>query len=825
MARNYLLLALRTHLRSKFYTAVNITGLAVGIAACLIIMLFVRHETSYDTLHEKINRIYRVNTQLRFGAVQKHLSLAAPRLSELFIQTYPEIESYVRIMSWGGEKVHRPEHSGQNWEKMAWADSTLFTVFTFKLIEGDARTALSDPNTVAINHTMAEKYFPEGNAVGKLLIIGDDETSYKVTAVFEDMPSNSHFHVDIFKSNINLDDIKNVSLIGGGWMNTYLLLRKGTNPKDLESKFPQFVEKHVAPQISDIFHGDFTMEKFKSDGNAWSYSLTPLRDIHLLSDLEGELEANSNITYVYLFAAIGLFILSIACINFMNLSTAQSARRAKEVGMRKVMGSFRSHLVRQFLTESFVLSLISFVLAIIIAWVALPLFNDLAQKTIFIPFNNYLFYLAMLAGVLLVSLLAGSYPSFVLSSFKPVDVLKGKLAVGSKSGFIRSTLVVFQFVISIALIIGTIAIQKQLYYVQHKNVGFEKDQVIIIHDTDPLDHRARIFKEEALKNRFITAGTVSSYLPVSGTSRNNNSYWPEGKTPTGNDLNQMVSMQGWDVDGDYLRTLGMKVKAGRSFSSEFPSDSTQSIILNESAVEKLELGPDPVGKKISSFSASNPDGSVDQNSVRSWTVIGIVEDFHFANMRESISPLGLFLQESDNFVAFKFEGSKTAEVLVVLEKLWASFAEGRTFQYSFLDDDYGKMYDSEKRLGNIFALFAGLAIVIACLGLFALASFTVEQRTKEIGIRKSLGASVGSIVLLLSRVYGKLVLIAFVASMPISWYGINKWIEGYSYRTTIGVDGYAFAGSIALLISLITIGYQCLRAARMNPVQSLRSGE
>ena len=822
MFKSYFILALRNHIKNKFYTAINVVGLAVGVASCIIIMLFVKHELSYDNYNENAERIYRVNTELSFGSVHKRLALAGAQLNDLFIQNYPEVESAVRLWDWGPRYVRRTEHKERFQEKVVWADSTLFTVFTIPILEGDARSALTERNSVAISRTMEEKYFPDGNAVGKFLII-DDDVNHRVTAVFEDLPENSHFHFDMFRSIVELPEAKNMSLIGGGWMNLYVLLHEDADPRQLESKFPAFIEKYVGPQLADVLQGDFTMGNFKSKGNTWTYWLTPVRDIHLHSDLEGELEANGNITYVYLFGAIALFILIVACINFMNLSTARSANRAREVGIRKVMGSLRAHLVRQFLTESFVLTFISFVLALVLVWLFLPAFNELALKKLSLPASEPSFYMALVVALIIVGFLAGLYPSFFLSSFKPVNVLKGKLALGTKSGIVRSSLVVFQFVISIFLIVGTIAIQKQLSYTQNKKIGFQKDQVIIVHEARLLENHIQAFKDKALQNTFITDATITGYLPVSGTWRSNNTFWPEGKSPTSENIKDLVSMQAWNVDYDYVNTLGMNIKTGRNFSPDIPSDSTESIVLNESAIEKFELGPNPVGKKISSFNGTRPDGSPDPNSVKSWTVIGVVEDFHFSNMRENIAPLGLFLQRSNGYVAFRFESKSTQAALDKIESLWKQFAPGNTFEYSFLDEDYGKMFDSEKRLASIFAVFAALAIIIACLGLFALAAFTAEQRTKEIGIRKTLGASVNSIVFLLSREYGKLVLIAFVISIPVAWYGVHWWIQGYSYRASIGFSVYMLAGSIALTIALLTIGYQCIRAAMMNPAQSLRS--
>ena len=822
MLKSYFILALRNHLRNKFYTIINVAGLAIGIASCIIIMLFVNHELSYDAFNENADRIYRVNTELRFGALHKRLAEAAPLLSDVFPQTYPEVESAVRLWKWGKSSFRKPEHTETYQADLICADSTLFNIFTIPLLEGDIRTALSEPNGVVISRSTAEKFFPEGNALGKLLVRNDDVT-HKVTGVFEDLPTDSHFHCDVFRSIVDLPERKNMSLVGGGWMNVYLLLREGADPKQLESKFPTFIQEHVAPQLASVLQGDFTMDKFRSEGNLWTYWLTPLRDIHLHSDLEAELEVNGSIATVYLFGAIAIFILVVACINFMNLSTARSSNRAREVGIRKVMGSLRAHLVRQFMTESFVLSFISFVLALFLAWMFLPVFNNLAQKQLLLPLGETRFYIVLFVAFVSVSFMAGLYPSFFLSSFKPVNVLKGKLVLGTRSGMVRSSLVVFQFIISIFLIVGTIAIQKQLHYAQQKKLGFQKDQVIIVKGGHHLGNHIQAFKDEALQNPGLTSGTVTGFLPVSDTWRSNNTFWPEGKIPTGEDMDMMVSMQDWAVDYDYVNTLGMKIFSGRTFSPEYPSDSTESVVLNQAAADAFEFGANPIGKKISSFTQMNPDGTPDANSIKAWTVIGIVEDFHFANMRENIGPLGLFLERSDGFVAFRFKSESTDEVIEKMGTLWKKFVPEKTFQYSFLDEDYGRMYNTEKRLAAIFGIFAGLAIVIACLGLFALAAFTAEQRTKEIGIRKSLGASVNNIVFLLSREYGKLVLIAFVLSTPVAWYGVHWWIQGYSYRANIGITVYLLAGGIALLIALSTIGYQCIRAARMNPAKSLRS--
>jgi putative ABC transport system permease protein len=602
---------------------------------------------------------------------------------------------------------------------------------------------------------------------------------------------------------------------------TYLLLKEGTDAKALEKKFPSFLAKYVGPQIAQVLGGDFNMEKFKAVGNKYEMTIIPLLDIHLHSDLKGEFEPNGSITYIYLFSTIAVFILVIACINFMNLSTARSSNRAKEVGVRKVMGSMRSHLVRQFLTESILVTLFSFLLAVGFSFLFLPGFNNLALKQLSLPLANPIFYLILFTASLLIGLMAGLYPSFFLSAFKPVNVLKGQVALGMRSGFIRSSLVVFQFVISISLIVGAITVNRQLSYIQNKKLGFEKDQVIIIHDAYALRPNVQSFKNEALKVSSIASGTISGFLPVEGADswRNDNAFWKEGNQPTTENL---VSLQNWSADFEYIKTLGMKIKLGRDFSSQFPSDSS-AVILNEKGVSQFELGNDPIGKKISTFSGQNPDGSPDVTKIKTWTVIGVVENFHFSSMKEGILPLGIFPDKSDGSVILRFSAGNTQQVIESIEKIWKQIAPGQPFQYSFLNEDFGRMYASEQRLAKIFYVFAGLAIIIACLGLFALTAFTAEQRTKEIGIRKVLGASVASIIILLSREFGKLILIAFAIATPLAWFGVDWWLKGYTYKAEIGWMIYALAGAVAFAIAWLTMSYQSMKAALSNPVNSLRS--
>lgn len=814
MIRNYFNIAFRNLRKQRFYTFINIMGLAIGVASCLIIVLYVAEELSYDRHHLDADLIYRVNCEIKFGPNHLHFAVTPAPLADALRTDLPEVAHAARFWNDGSMLIKRTDQNIKETD-IVYADSSVFNVFTIPFLQGNPKQALRDPNTMVISKKAADKYFPGENAVGQTLIV-ENKFNYKITGVYEDMPASSHFHFDVMLALVSVDYNKDNSWLSNNFA-TYVKLRPGTNYKALEAKFPKLVDTYAGPQAKLALGNDFTMEKFRASGNKLEWTLIPLTDIHLHSDLTAELGVNSNIAYVYLFAAIALFILVIACINFMNLSTARSSNRAKEVGVRKVMGSFRSHLVQQFLTESIVVSVFSFAVALALAWMALPSFNELAGKELQMPMTDIAFWGGLALAAIAIGVLAGIYPSFFLSAFRPINVLKGNLALGMKSGAVRSSLVVFQFAISIALIIGTIAVNRQLGYIQNTKIGFNKDQVIVIKDAYGMGDQIQSFKDEVLKDNRIISGTISGFLPVSGTNRNDNTYWPEGGQPT---EDNMVDLQCWRVDYDYLKTLGIKVKTGRGFSNEFPSDSG-AVILNEAA-QKLFGYSDPIGRKVNTFS-EGPGGNVDRDHPKSYSVIGVVEDFHFESLRQNITPLAFFLRKSTGLVSFRFQARDTQEVIASIENRWKTLAPGMPFSYSFLDEDFDKMYAAEQRLGKIFFIFAGLAMIIACLGLFGLTAFTAEQRTKEIGIRKVLGASVNSIVILLSKEFGKLIMIAFVIAAPLAWYGVDWWLKGYTYKTEIGVMVYLFAGLVSLGIAWLTMGYQSIRAASSDPVKSLRS--
>jgi putative ABC transport system permease protein len=816
MIQNYFIIAWRNLKRHAFYSLINIAGLSIGVAACIIIVSFVSEELHYDAYNTKAERIFRVHNEVKYGSNHSFMNACSAPTAQMLAENYPEIESTVRFIQFGTYLV-KPADTVENIkeENVAWTDSTVFRIFSLNLIEGDARTALTQPASVAISERTAKKYFPPGSALGKSLIL-DNRYHATVTAVYEDIPQASHFHFDILMSLVGdwpppARMAQRTALFESYNFRTYLLLKPGADPKVLEAKLPGFIEKYRGAQSAN---GSFSMEAFRASGNKHEMTLMPLRDIHLYSDLGGEFEANGSITFVYLLSTVAAFILLIACINFMTLSTARSANRAKEVGVRKVMGSLRAHLMRQFLTESTLVTCVAFVVALGLAYLLLPVFNALSERQLQLPFDDPAFYVGLLSAALVVGVLAGIYPSFYLSAFRPVNVLKGQVTAGIKGGFIRSSLVVFQFMISIFLIVGAIAVNRQLMYMQNKKLGYEKEQVMIVHDAYALrPNKVETFKREALQINGIEQGTISGHVPVQiqNAGRGDRTFWKTGSAPASENL---VNMQNWSVDHDYIETFKMNISVGRGFSEEFPSDSF-AVVLNETATLQLGLGDNPVGQKISAHAAS------DENP--SWTVIGVVEDFHFATARENIEPLALFLGGSDGFVSLRFRTENPQALIPAVEKVWKSLAPGQPFQYSFLDQDFERMYRSEERLGNIFTVFASLAIAIACLGLFALTAFTAEQRSKEIGIRKVLGASINSIVLLLSRDFSKLIIIAFLLSAPLAWYAVNRWLASYSYKAEIGVAVYFLAGALALIIALFTISFHSIKAASVNPVTSLRN--
>jgi putative ABC transport system permease protein len=807
MFKNYLKITLRNLWRNKAFSAINILGLAIGMAVCLLISLYVSDELSYDRFHEKADRIVRLDMAIKFGGTESTQAVTAAPAGAALKQDYPFIENFVRLRETSA-LIKKGNQNIAEYE-VAFADSTLFDVFTLPMLYGNPKTALTEPNSVVITESIAKKYFNTHQVLGKTLTVENNQL-YKITGVIKDLPENSHLKRNIFLSMLNNGDSKENNWLSNNFV-TYLVLKKATDAEILKSKFGEIIKKHIEPQASEFLNIK-SMEDFEKAGNYLRFDLMPLTKIHLYSNKVAELSPNSNIQYVYIFSAVAIFILFIACINFMNLSTARSAGRAKEVGIRKVLGSFRSSLIGQFLSESVLLSLMAFVLSVVFASLILPYFNELAFKKMNFSFAEkpFLFPLLLLFAVV-VGLLAGSYPAFFLSAFKPINVLKGKLSVGVKSGSLRSALVVFQFFASVFLIICTFVIYRQLSFIQNRQLGFNREQVLIINDTQALGSKMQSFKNEITKELpEVKSGTVSSYLPVPSW-RSNTSFFPEGEIRQDN----AVLMQNWGVDNDYVKTLGMQIVKGRDFDKNFLTDSS-AIILNESAVQVLGF-KDPIGKKI--FNIAN----IETKETRSYTIIGVVKNFNYESLRENVGALSLILDKSQATMCFRLETSAIQQTLAKIESKWKVMATGQPFNYQFMDDAFGNIYRSEQRIGKIFISFALLAIFIACLGLFGLAAFSAEQRTKEIGIRKVLGASVSQIVTLLSKDFLKLVFIAFVIAVPLAWYVMHRWLQDFAYRIDISWWIFALAGVLALLIALLTVSFQAIKAALANPVKSLRT--
>jgi putative ABC transport system permease protein len=738
-----------------------------------------------------------------------HMPVTSDMMGQLLKKDYPEAEQYTRIYTFNGNKLIKKGNEYINEAKVAHVDSTFFDVFTLPAIEGNTKTALDEPNTVVLTKSTALKYFGTTDVVGKTIETNDnDHTFYKVTAVIKDIPENSHFHFDFLFS------MKNVDYRWGQLTShnfyTYLLLRPGTNYKAFEKHFAEYTEKYVLPDARQFMNIN-SMADFEKAGNKLVYSLIPLTKIHLYSDRSFELSSGGNIQYVYIFSAVALFILIIACINFMNLTTARSANRAKEVGIRKVLGTERKYLVGQFLFESVFMVVLSLFISLGIIYLVMPAFNDVSGKSMNLEnlFSPYLIPILILLPIL-VGLLAGSYPAFFLSAFRPIEVLKGKLKLGSKSGGLRSVLVVFQFATSIILIIGTIIVYRQLHYIQNKNLGYDKNEVLIIDGTSSLGDNIDAFKNEVLQMPGVESGTISSFLPVSNSSRSDQTYSKEAVMNPQNG----IDMQTWRIDYDYIKTLRMKTIKGRNFSKDFGTDSN-AVIINQTTAAFLGY-KDPVGQKIYTLNRDN-------TQTISYHIIGVVQNFNFESLKKDIGPLCFVLGKRGYITTFKINAANINSLISLIEAKWKAMAPGMPFSYRFLDDSFNEMYNAETRIGKIALIFSILAIFIACLGLFGLATFIAEQRTKEIGIRKVLGASVNGVVRLLSNDFLKLVVIAFIIAAPLSWWAMHHWLQDFAYRTDISWWIFVLAGAITLFIALATVSFQAVRAAIANPVKSLRT--
>jgi putative ABC transport system permease protein len=801
MFKNYFKTAWRNFSKNKVFSAINISGFAIGLTCFVLIAVFVINELSYDRNPAEAENIYRVNLSVVGNGDVAVYPMADVAVGEGMKNAFPEVKAFTRISLAAdfvkyGDKQFKEEH-------LAFADSNFLQVFSIPLVEGNAMNALVEPGSIVISRSLAKKYFGNSESVGKSLTIGTYNRVYKVTGVIDKVPDNSHFHFDAFLS------LSSFHITNKTWSNlgyyTYLLLNKDADSKKLEGKFPQLVAKYVVPEIQHDM--GVSLAEAQKSVNTFRFSLLPLTDIHLHSNTKMEIEPNGDIQYIYIFSVLALFILLLACVNFTNLSTARAIKRAREVGIRKVMGSVKKQLVVQFLTESVLFTFFSMLLSYVLIFLLLPYFNQLANKNI--SFDFFLDY-KLILGIFLVSfiagILAGIYPAFFLSSFNTIRVLKGASMQGSQRKPLRSSLIVFQFFVSTALIIATVIIYQQLHYMQNKKLGYDKNQVLFLPDARLLGKDQTAFRQQLLQDNRVVSATISRSVP-GGPIMDGTEIYPKNENSNGTEIHANIS----HVDYDYLRTLGIQVLKGRNFSKDFPTDSS-GIVINEAAVQQLGWTNDnAVGK------------SIVRSGQQEFRVIGVVADFNYASLKQKVAPLMMMLGGNFGGLIIKIKTRDVKGFLADLKKQWNSFNPAGSLEYNFLDEKFAALYASEQRTKQIFSAFAILAIIIACLGLFGLSAFVIEQRTKEIGIRKVLGASVQQVLLLVSKEFLFLVGIAFIISVPVTWWAMNAWLKDFAYRIHIGTGVFIAAGLSAILIAFFTISFQAIKAAIANPVRSLRT--
>ncbi|MEZ4896104.1 MAG: FtsX-like permease family protein [Saprospiraceae bacterium] len=814
---NYFKIAFRQLKKNRLFSFTNIAGLSIGVASCLLILLFIAYELSFDRWIPRIDQIVRPHAEINFGGNEDAYPFVGSIVGPDAAAQLPEIEAWARVRTYGGYLVKVDQTDQQNAleRRVMSVDNSFLNLFSLNLLAGDPGSALNEPNTLVISKTTAEKYFNSVDAaLGKSLLL-DNKKVWKVNGVYADIPPTTHFQADLLLSLAGNEEIKQESPLWATSNNfyTYFLLRDGVDYDSFKEKFLKLSRDKISITSSQLL--GMSLEEFEATGQYARMDLDKVADIHLYSKFGSELTPGGNIRYIYIFGAIALFILLIACINFMNLTTAKSAQRSMEIGVRKVMGSTKQNLVTQFLSESFLMSFIAVVIAVLIAFLALPSFNELTARHIGMPWEKPLFWISLIAGILVTGFLAGSYPAIVLARFDPIRALKGQKSKAVSRINLRSVLVVFQFMIAIVLIVGSIMIYRQLNYIQHKDLGFNKEQVLIINNTYALGDQVQSFKNRVLSQPSVSSATVSSYLPVP-SSYSNSTYSKSREFRQ----DQSINMQEWRVDYDYAKTLDLKMDEGRFFDQKFPTDSF-GVVINEAAAKILNY-PEPLGQKIYGIKGQLSHQPQPEDFTE-YTIIGVVKDFNWQSLHDKIGALSMFLEPSQGLVSIRYQADDSKALLTAIENIWKEMAPTQPFSYRFMDESFSRMYEAEQRIGKIALIFAFLAILVSCLGLFGLTHFVTELRRKEIGIRKVLGATTESIVQMLNREFIVLVLIAMVIATPIAWYAMNRWLSDFAYRVNISWWIFALAGLIALGIALLTVSFQSLKAALANPVNSIKS--
>jgi putative ABC transport system permease protein len=793
MFRNYLKTTLRNLMRNKFYSAINIVGFAIGISACILIMLYVQSELSYDKFHEREDRIYRVNLFAVLSDDNINQAVTNPPLAATMQNEIPEVEEAVRVSNFK-QPVLRHNNDVFSETKWFFVDPNFFKVFSASFVNGSPQNSLAQPNTVVLTETTAKRYFGDMNPVGQFLTWENDR-DYQVTGVIKDFPENSHLKPDFLASMKGQEIDKNMEWINN-MVYTYFLIKDGYTKEVVDAKLEDLVKKYVGPAVKQYMGVSF--EEAIGQGLQYRWYAQPLSEIHFDREIAAGPEPLGNRSYMFIFSIIAIFILVIACINYMNMSTARSAKRAKEVGIKKSLGSNRNNLVLQFLSESIFITLIALILASVLIKLLLPGFNNLIDKQlVFNYFDNYKVLPLIVVFGIGIGTIAGSYPAFFLASFNPVKVLKGVYKSEGSHSKLRSGLVIFQLIVSIVLFSGAFFISKQLNYLQNKDLGFDKENLVVINKANFLGNRLSTFKTELLAQSDILQVTNTSAIP--GRIFTSSTYFHHS-------ANDSRGMNNISTDCDFIKTYHVELKEGRFFEDGNQSNA-RSVVLNETAIRRLDI-EDPIGKKL--YQGKKTDDEA-------YTIVGVMKDFNCESLHQEMSSLVIFSGGGNNLTV-RIAGGDIPQTLKNIEQTWNKFANGQSLDYVFFDEDFGRLYKSEVQTRKIVSIFSVLAILIACLGLLALAAFVAEQRTKEIGVRKVNGATISAVLYSLNRNFIKWVGIAFVIAVPVAWYLLNNWLENFAYQTTLRWWVFAMAGMAALFVTILTVSWISWKAATRNPV-------
>lgn len=806
MFKNFLITAFRNLYKQKGFFFINVFGLAIGLTSFIFIALYVQHERHYDQFHTKYKNIYRVKVVGQMSGQELNQAITASPMAQALLEDIPEVEQACRIGKFGDWLIGYKDNTF-NESNLLFADSSFFKIFDFKLIEGNSNDILTEPRSIIMSESYAKKYFGDEDPIGKNLTIESDTIFYIVRGIVEDTPENSHFHYDMIASMVTLANSRSPEWISHNHY-TYILLRKGTNPAIIEEKMEAFIEKYVGPQLKQII--GISIAEFEEMGNFFGYKLQALEDIHLRSNIQEEIEPNGNLSYINIFSIIALSILFIAIINFVNLSTAKSSLRAKEVGIKKTLGATKSSLVYQFISESVLLTIFASLISCFFVSILHPNFVQFTGKEVPLFFFDDPMGILFLVGLTFgVGIFAGLYPAFILAAYRPVKVLKGNLRAGAKSGWIRSILVVVQFTISISIIIGTLVINNQLNYMQNKELGFNKEHLLIVKRPDALKTQIEAFKQDLLQNPNIQGVANSRAIP--GKDYSNNGMLREDDP----EKNTFLLFQNW-ASFEYAEVLGLEIIKGRYFSREFGKDSS-AVIINEAAVKLLGYGDDPIGKNL--LQPGGRDGQMLKHPI-----IGVVKNFNFESIQKPVGPTCLSIMPGnwEGYLLIRLNSNNISATIKFVEDTWASYTNGLPFQHYFFDQEFNNLYQQERKIAQIFTVFSVIAIFIACLGLLGLITYAASVRTKEIGIRKVHGASVSTIIRLLSSEVLKLILVSTIIAWPIAYFVLQKWLEGFADHIDIDPITFVLASLITLIIGWLAISFQAIKVAYRNPVEALR---